>query len=105
MRQIERHAALCMARSMNHLGLKSSPAKNVALLQQLIHFGEVRRVHAEECGLLVHRLVKRQVVAVHQHRRAGVLMEFAQAADVIYMRMRANDDLYNELMTPEKIQD
>jgi len=38
-------------------------------------------VHAEECGLLVHRLIEREIVAVHQHGRACVLMELAQAAN------------------------
>src|SRR5438132_10239713 len=32
-------------------------------------------------------------------------MKFAQAADVIDVRMSADDGLYRELMTPEKVQD
>jgi hypothetical protein len=32
-------------------------------------------------------------------------MQLAQAADVIDVRVRANDDFYGELMAPEKIQD
>ncbi len=93
-----------MARSVNDLGLKPSPAKNVALLQQLIDIGKLRREDAEERGLHVHRLIQRQVVAVHEHRCARVLMKFAQTADVIDVRVRADDDFYGQLMTPEKIQ-
>src|SRR5713226_8098576 len=94
-----------MTRRVNHLGLKRSPAKNVSLFQQLINVGELRREYAEEGGLHVHRMIKRQVVAMHEHGRAGVLMQFAQAADVIDVRVRADDGLYGELMTAEKFQD
>src|SRR5713226_10234117 len=94
-----------MAWRVNHLRLETSPPKNVAFLHQLIHFSELRRVHAKERGLIVHRLIKWQIVAVHQHGRAGVLMQFAQSTDVIDVRVRADDDFYNELMTAEQVQD
>src|SRR5260370_14357886 len=94
-----------MTRCVDHLRLKSSPAKNVSLFQQLINVGELRREYAEESSLHVHRMIKRQVVAMHKHGRAGVLMKFAQAADVIDVRVRADDGFYVELMTAEKVQD
>jgi len=62
-------------------------------------------VHAEECGLLVHRLIEREIVAVHQHGRACVLMELAQAANVIDVCVRADDDFYNELVASDQVQD
>jgi len=90
---------------MNHLRLKPSPAKNVALLQQLIDIGEFRRTDSEERGLFVHRLIERQVVAMHQDRCARVLMKLAQAAYVIDVRVRADDGSHDELMAAKKIQD
>ena len=62
-------------------------------------------MHAEECRLHVHRLIKRQIVAVHQHGGARVLMQLAQAADVVDVRVRADDHLYDQLVTAEKVQD
>src|SRR6267143_66770 len=105
MRDIQRNASGSVTGCVNDLGLKRSPAKNVAFLQQLIDIGKLRRVDAEERRLHLHRLIERQVVAVHQHGCARVLMKFAQAADVIDVRVRADDGLYDELMTAEKVQD
>src|SRR5258708_24815430 len=90
---------------MNDLGFKRSPAKNVAFLQQLIHVGEFRREDAKESGLHIHGLIEWQVVAVHEYGSAGVLMKFAQAADVIDVRVGADNGLYGELMAAEKVQD
>src|SRR5258708_385299 len=103
--EIQRYAAWRVPRRVNDLGLKRSPAKNVTLLQQLIHVGKLRRVYAEEGGLHVHRLIEGQVVAVHEHGSARVLMKFAQAADVVDVRVRADDDFYDELMAPDQVQD
>ncbi len=105
MRQIQRNASGRVTRRVDHLGLKRSPAKNVPLFQQLINVGELRREYAQEGSLHVHRMIKGQIVAMHEHGRACVLMKFAQAADVIDVRVRADDSLYGELMTAEKIQD
>src|SRR5256884_729411 len=105
MREIQRNASRRVTRRVNDLRLKRSPAQNIAFLQQLIDVGKLRRVDAEERRLHLHCLIERQVVAVHEHGSARVLMKFAQAADVIDVRMSADDGLYRELMTPEKVQD
>src|SRR6266550_4376313 len=105
MREIQRNASRRVTGRVNDLRLKRSPAKHIAFLQQLIDVGKLRRVDAEERRLHLHCLIERQVVAVHQHRSARVLMKFAQAADVIDVRVRADDGLYRELMTAEKVQD
>ena len=42
---------------------------------------------------------------MHEHGRAGVLMELAQAADVINVRVGADDSFHGEAVAPEKIQD
>ena len=105
MRKIKRNTARRVSRRVNDMGLESAPAQNVALLQQLIDFSELRRADAEEGCLHVHCLVERQIVAVHEHGGAGVLMKFAQAADVIDVRVSADDCFYDELVTAEKIQD
>ena len=103
-REIQRNASGRVTGCVNDLRLKRSPAQNVAFLQQLIDVGELRRVDAEERRLHLHRPIERQVVAVHQHGSARVSMKFAQAADVIDVRMRADDGLDGELMSAEKVQ-
>ncbi len=105
MREIQRDASGRVAWCVNDLGFKRSPTKNVAFLQQLIHVGEFRREDAKEGGLHIHCLIEWQVVAVHEYGSAGVLMKFAQAADVIDVRMGADNGLYGELMAAEKVQD
>src|ERR1700731_3344388 len=105
MREIQRNASGRVTGRVNDLRLKRSPAKNVAFLQQLIDIGKLRGVDAEERRLHLHGLIERQVVAVHQHGSARVLMKFAQSADVIDVRVRADDGLDGELMTAEKVQD
>src|ERR1700731_4440731 len=101
MREIQRNAS----GRVNDLRLKRSPAKNVAFLQQLIDIGKLRGVDAEERRLHLHGLIERQVVAGHQHGSARVLMKFAQSADVIDVRVRADDGLEGELMTAEEGQE
>src|SRR5260370_41015734 len=93
-----------MTRCVDHLRLKSSPAKNVSLFQQLINVGELRREYAEESSLHVHRMIKRQAVAMHKHGRAGGLMKFAQAADAIDVGLGAVHGFYVELIAAEEDQ-
>src|SRR6266550_1475010 len=105
MREIQRNASRRVTGRVNDLRLKRSPAQNIAFLQQLIDVGKLRRVDAEERRLHLHCLIERQVVSVHQHGSARVLMKFAQAADVIDVRVRAYDGLDGELVSAEKVQD
>ena len=41
---------------------------------------------------------------MHEHRRARVLVELAQTAHVIDMRVGADNGLYSELVTAEEVQ-
>ena len=41
---------------------------------------------------------------MHHHRRAGVLMQLAQTADVIDVRVGADDGLHRQLVTAEQLQ-
>ncbi len=41
---------------------------------------------------------------MHQHRRAGVLMEFAQSAHVIDVRVSADDGFHDQPVAPNQVQ-
>jgi folate-binding protein YgfZ len=70
-----------------------------------VHVGRGRRLDAQEPGLHVHGLIKRNVVAVHQYRRAGVVVQFFQAPDVIDMRVGTYDGLHLQLVPAEQVHD
>jgi hypothetical protein len=42
---------------------------------------------------------------MHKHRGAGEAMQFAESADVVNVRMSADDGLYRELVAAEQIHD
>ncbi len=104
-RKIKRDAAGGVAGGVNHLRLERAPAERITFFQKLIDFDELGRLNAEERGLHFHGSIERQVVAMHEHGRAGVLMELAQAADVINVRVGADDGFHGEAVAPEEIQD
>jgi len=47
--------------------------------------------HAEECCLDFHAAVEGEIVAVHHDGSAGVLVKLSEAADVINVRVGADD--------------
>ena len=87
------------------MGLKRPPAQDVAFPQHLVDVGQLRRGHAEEVRLHVHRLIERKIFAVHHHRGARVLVQFAQSADMVNVCMGAHDRFYRELVASQKIED
>jgi hypothetical protein len=104
-RQIKRDASRAMARRVHHVSRQRSPLQRVAVRKKLIDFSHLRRRHAQERRLHIHALIERHVISVHHDRRAGILMQLAQAADVVDVRVRADDHLYDQLVTAEKVQD
>src|SRR6266403_3698137 len=42
---------------------------------------------------------------MHEHGRAGVLMELAQSADVVNVRVGADNSFYGEAVAAEEVQD
>jgi hypothetical protein len=54
--------------------------------------------------LHLHGLIEGQVVAMHEHGRAGVLMELAQAADVVNVRVSTDDGFDGEPVSANEIQ-
>lgn len=103
--EIERDATGGVPRRVNDAGFEESPVQDVAFFQELIDVGEIRWEHAEEGCLHVHRMIKRKVIAVHEHRGACILMELAKPADVINMSVRADNGLDFELVTPQEVED
>lgn len=104
-RQVEADAAGRVARGMDYAGLKRAPTKRVALFQELVNVGDFRRCNAEERGLHLHSLIQRKIVAMHEDGRAGVLMELAEAADVVDVSVRADDGFDGQPMTTEELED
>ena len=63
-----------MSGSVNDLCLQVTPLQFVAFAQKLVNFGKRRRLDAEECGLHVHGLIERNIVAMHQNGSAGIIV-------------------------------
>jgi folate-binding protein YgfZ len=104
-RQVERDAAGGMSGSVHYLERKRSPLQNVTVLEELIDLADVGSRNAQEVRLDIHVLVEREVVAMHHHRSAGVLVELAEAADVVDVGVSADDGLHCEVMAAEEFQD
>jgi hypothetical protein len=90
---------------MNHLRLQVAPLQLVALPQKLVHFAECRRFDSKKRGLHVHRLIERNVVAVHQNGSTSVIVKLFQSADVVDVRMSADNGLHLKLVPAEQIHD
>lgn len=88
---------------VHHLSLQISPIQHVAITQHLVNFGNRRRGHTEKCGLFFHAVIERQIGAVHHDRCAGVHVEFLQAADVINVRVRADDGFHFKLVAADEV--
>jgi len=94
-----------VARGVEHLSAKISPAQGVSLTEILVHFRQLWRSNTEKRGLLFHGLIQWNVLAVHQHRGPCIFVHFTEAAYVIYVRMCADDRLYIEAVPAEQVHD
>ena len=79
-------------------GLEAAPAQGIAFAQKLIDLGGIGSAQSNPRGLNVQMAVELHIVAVHEHGRAGDLLHFAQAADVIDMRVGADDGFHGQTM-------
>jgi len=82
-----------------------APLQLVPLPQKLVHFGEWRRFDSKKRGLHVHCLIERNVVVVHQNGSTGVIVQLFQSADVVDVRMRADNGLHLKFVPAEQIHD
>jgi hypothetical protein len=103
-RQVEAYASWRMTGRVKHARFKRAPAQDVAFPQHLVHVGEVRRRQPDERRLHIHRVIQREILAVHHHRRARVLVQLAQPADMINVRVRAHDGFYGEFVASQEIE-
>src|SRR5438552_16229317 len=90
---------------MDDLGLQIAPLQLVPFSQKLVNFGERRRLDSEKSSLHVHRLIKRNVILMHQNGSASVVMQFLEATDVVDVGMGADDGLHLKFVAPEQIHD
>jgi hypothetical protein len=104
-RKKETGTARRVAGSVNHLRSKIAPLQRVAFAKELVNLSDWRRFDAQEARLHLHRLIERNVVAMHQNGSAGVIVELLQTADVVNVRVGADDGFYGELVAAEQIHD
>ncbi len=103
--EIQADAARRVAGGVNDVSLEAAPTERVAFLKKMIDIHEFGCFHAEKGGLDFHAVIKGEIVVVHHDGRAGVLMEFGEAADVINVGVGADDDLDDEFVASQKAED
>jgi len=103
--EIEADAAWSVPRRVNYFCFEKAPAERVAFFEQMIDLGDFRWRDAEERGLHIHALVEREIFAVHEDGRSGEMVELGQAADVVDVRVSADDSFYGEAMAAKKFED
>jgi hypothetical protein len=103
--EIEANAAGRVAGSVDDVGLEAAPVKSVPFPEQMVNVGDLGGLHADEGGLHFHGVVEREIVIVHHHGRAGVLVKLRETADVVNVRVGADDGFDLELVPAEKAED
>jgi hypothetical protein len=78
-------------RRVQNAGCKAAPAELVAFFQKFVNFGRRRRAHAQPLRLQIKMAVQTHVRLMDKHRGARYLVQSGEAADVVNMRMRADD--------------
>jgi hypothetical protein len=104
-REEKANAAGSVTGSVQDLGVVAAPLEGVAVFQKLIDSGEFGRLHAEKSGLDLHGVIQGEIIVVHHDRRAGVLMEPGNAADMIDVGVSTDDRLDRELVAAQKAED
>ena len=98
-------AAGRMAGSMQDIRLKTSPAKRVAFLQEILNARGSGRGNSQELRLLVEVAVEFEIGFVDQDRRAGGTMKRGKPADVVYMGVSADDGADVEFVGAQDVLD
>ena len=102
--QIQRNASRRMPRRVHHVCSHSAPSQHVAFFQQLIDLPGLWPINSQKLRLLIHDLVKREIFVMHHHRSACRAAQLRQAADVIDVRMRADDRLRLQLVSRKEFE-
>src|SRR5216683_4313180 len=69
-----------------------------------MYIGQIWRNNTKKRSLDIHCLIKRQVLAMHHDGSAGVFVQLAKPADVIDVRVGADDRFDGELMASQEVQ-
>lgn len=102
---IERDAAGGVARSVEHVGQEIAPLKDIAFLENLVDFHKFGGAHAEKSSLNIHAAIKSEIVAVHHNGGTGVMIELGEAADMVDMRVGADNGLDLKLVAAKQAED
>src|SRR5579863_6744870 len=102
--QIKRDAPRRVSRRMQDIGFETAPAERVALAQEFIDASRIWSSHTDPGGLHIQMTIKLHVVAMHEHRRAGGLLHFAQTAYMVDVGVRAHNGLDGQRMLGQQLQ-
>jgi hypothetical protein len=90
---------------VNHAGKEVTPLENVALFEELVDLDEFGHAHAEEGRLHFHAAIERKVVTVHHDGGASVLVKLGEPADVVDVRVGADDGFDLKFVATEETED
>jgi folate-binding protein YgfZ len=101
----EANASRSMPGSMENSCLVAAPAERVAFLHEFLDLCFRRSWNAEPLCLHVEVAVQLHVVFVNQHRRTGCAMKLCKTANMVDMRVSADDGAHLQAMLPENLLD
>jgi hypothetical protein len=104
-RQIQRNTSRGVPRGVNDVGEEVAPLEGVTFFEKLVNFDEFGRANTKKCGLNFHAAIKGKIVGVHHDGSTRVLIELCEAADVVNVRVGADDGFHGEFVAAEKAQD
>jgi tRNA-modifying protein YgfZ len=101
----EADASRRVAGGVQNLGRVTAPAQRVAFLHEILDIHDGGSGHAEPLRLHIEMAVEFQIVLMNQDRRACGAMQRGEAADVVNMRVRADDRANFQIMAAESFED
>jgi hypothetical protein len=93
-----------MARGVEHVEPGCAERQRVAVAGFGIDGDALRRGYAQPGGLFGQHIRQRAIVGIHEHGRAGGLLEFVRAADMVDVRVGDDDGLQLEPVALENLQ-
>jgi hypothetical protein len=92
-------AARCVAGSVKNTRFECTPAEHVALLHKVLDSSGRRSRNAQPLCLNVEMLIKIEIALVNEDWRASSPLESREAANMVNVRVRADDGADLELVS------
>ena len=90
---------------MHNARREATPVDGVTLFHKFVNLRYCWGGHPQEMRLNVEMFIKFEILFVNQDRRVGCFVKRGEAADVIDMRVRADDGADFQIMLAENFQD